>query len=271
MECDFVTNRELGIGKSLPQILPETVNILSEWLGTPPLRFAGNPPIQIEITESSIANQYAWIEKSQNSGVSKLFSLASHARNPQLILYAGKQLFPSITEKMTFDFSCSQEKSFLVIKTMPDVIARICCLFKSYNGHTTDIAFSLKTRKKQIKNPTFLPSLILPGNLSSPLPLEASNLLSDLLLEHQFDTRCVPAGVWWINYWDRVQIETIGRLRVRTAPWAKILEADDDSLVLVATDTPLDPENPFHYNQVAEIVRHLNLIDIQKKYRVAKL
>ncbi|HBS68849.1 MAG TPA: hypothetical protein DEA79_06695, partial [Cyanobacteria bacterium UBA11153] len=94
--------------------------------------------------------------------------------------------------------------------------------------------------------------------------------LPPLLLRDEFDYRRVPDGVWWINFWDKIQVETIGLQRILTANWAQIIEQPKGALVLVATDEPTDVNNPEHLLRLGEIVSHLHLGELQEYHVISR-
>jgi hypothetical protein len=79
----------------------------------------------------------------------------------------------------------------------------------------------------------------------------------------------VPAGIWWINYWDRAQITTIGEDLVRRAGWAQVIDVDDGALLLIATEAPLDLANRAHVERLRLLIENLGLLDAQRRARYA--
>jgi hypothetical protein len=98
-----------------------------------------------------------------------------------------------------------------------------------------------------------------------PAFVDGMNL--DLLVPQEYDRRQVPAGVWWINYWDRAQIATLGEGRVRGAGWAQVVEAAEGALLLTTTDEPLDLANRAHVERLRLLIDNLGLLDAQRHAR----
>jgi hypothetical protein len=89
----------------------------------------------------------------------------------------------------------------------------------------------------------------------------------DLLVVHDYDRLRVPAGVFWVNYWSAEQVASLGEARVRTAGWAQILDAARGALVLVATEAPLEPNDPAHLAQLRGLLDKLGLREAQERAR----
>ncbi len=99
-----------------------------------------------------------------------------------------------------------------------------------------------------------------------PPEVPGAGSVPELLVPQEYDARKVPAGVWWVNYWDRVQVQTIGEQRVHDAPWARLVETADGAFVLAATDDPLDPTRPDHVARLRELLDELHLREAQERY-----
>lgn len=94
--------------------------------------------------------------------------------------------------------------------------------------------------------------------------------LLELLVPQEFDGHRVPDAVWWINFWDVVQVETVGVSRIRTAGFARVTEKPCGGMVLVSTREPTDPARPAHLPQPARIVEHLQLRTLQEAHRLVR-
>ena len=111
----------------------------------------------------------------------------------------------------------------------------------------------------------------LPEHLRQYLPYEPVGprtgiTLPTLLLPHQFDCRRVPEAIWWINFWDDVQLETLGVEAVRRAPWARQAEVSEAGLILVATEHPTSPDDPSDVQSLRELIEHTGLAEAQRRY-----
>lgn len=91
--------------------------------------------------------------------------------------------------------------------------------------------------------------------------------LPKLLVPQEYDTRHVPPGVWWVNYWDRTQLDTVGEERVRAASWARTHEATRGGLLLAATEEPSDPAHPDHVLRLRQLVTDLQLRTLQEQFQ----
>ena len=94
--------------------------------------------------------------------------------------------------------------------------------------------------------------------------------LPKLLFPSQFDSRRVPLCIWWINFWDSLMVETMALERIKGAPWANTVEIPSRGIVVAATEEPTDASNPEHRVKLTQIVEHLGLQELQKRYRVAE-
>lgn len=107
--------------------------------------------------------------------------------------------------------------------------------------------------------------------LYKPRPFEGViDILPPLLLGHEFDCLRVPDGVWWVNYWSPLQVETVGIERIRTANWERLIELSNGGVVLAVTEEPLDVTNSDHMNKLGEIVEQLGLKALQERYRIVR-
>jgi hypothetical protein len=84
----------------------------------------------------------------------------------------------------------------------------------------------------------------------------------------EYDIRRVPPGIWWVNYWDPTQLQTVGEDRVRTAGWARLRPATRGGLLLAATEEPSDPADPDHVVKLRQLVADLRLRSLQEQYRL---
>ncbi|HKS48520.1 MAG TPA: hypothetical protein VJT49_26095 [Amycolatopsis sp.] len=105
--------------------------------------------------------------------------------------------------------------------------------------------------------------------IPDPPDLPVAGLIPQLLVPQEYDTRHVPPGVWWVNYWGATQVQTVGEDLVRAASWARIEQAGDGALLLAATDEPLDPERADHVARLSDLVGQLGLRALQDRFRYA--
>jgi hypothetical protein len=89
-----------------------------------------------------------------------------------------------------------------------------------------------------------------------------------LLVPQEFDFRKVPGAVWWINYWDPIQVETVTAEKARGAGWDRMVETPDGAMALVATAEPTDVTNAVHRAQLRLIIERLDLLELQREYRL---
>lgn len=236
----FVAKRLKGSGLSLPQVLPNLAQLLSKWKSTPPLCYAGWPPIQIELTESGIANYMEWLKQINDIGIPKTFSLSSHDYKPQLSLTIGIGKFTNI-ESLKFPIYSDSANKTLQLDRFIDLITQLCLNFSAYHGYIFDY---------RVYTLLYLQTILHPS---------------------KYDGCFVPYGVWWINFWDSVQVKIVGIEKIRSAPWERLVELSNGSMVLVATESPIDAENNSHLARLDEICQHLHLRELQEQYLLSKL
>lgn len=102
--------------------------------------------------------------------------------------------------------------------------------------------------------------------IPDPFELAGASLVPPLLVPQEYDTRQVPPGVWWANYWDTEQVRTLGVDRVHAAPWAR-LRPIRSGLLLAATEQRLDPGRPDHAEVLRALVMELGLRAAQERFR----
>ena len=253
---EFVAKRLKGYGLPLPRVLLTVTQLLSEWKSSPPLCYAGWPPIQIDLSESGLADYIAWLEQAWELGINKPFILSSHDNyHPQVFLTIEKcNTFESIKFLLPSKYS---QKVFR-LDSFINLVTQICISFCAYQGYVyNDKLSGLYTRAIRLfKNPSLIEG--------------ALDTFPRLLLESEFNSRHVPNGVWWINFWDRVQVETIGVNQIKNAPWEKIIELSGGSMVLVATAQLTNIRNPLHLEKLRNIITYLRLDEIQKKFSIVE-
>jgi len=268
MFSSFVAKRLQGFGLPLNKILPEITQLLSEWQSTPPLCYAGSPPIQIELNEAGIASYMEWLNSANAMSIPKPFILSSHDYNPILTLFINSSEFDRI-ESIKFHLSSESSAKALQLNSFVNLVIQICNNFGAYQGYVCDdLLAGLHQRNIRIFEQQLAQT---PPDMRKFIPRRSLvegvvDILPPLLLEYEFDNRRVPNGIWWVNFWDRTQVETVGILQIKSAPWALIVELPEGAMVLAATEDPTNTKNPLHLAKLSEIVEHLHLMEVQKRY-----
>jgi len=278
MSNSLIVKRLKGTGSHLPEILPEVAQLFSERQAVSPLQYAGFPPIPIDLTPSGIENHLAWLQKIENIGIPKAFCLSSHEYNPDFTLFLKETpMFvqgKKVTEVESIEIPIASNLSEQQINSFPNLVSQICNIFSAYNGYVyNDLLSLLHRRNIRLFNQQFIQT---PSQLRQFIPPQPTlegveDILPSLLLENEFNTRLVPNGVWWINFWDKTQIGNVGLSKVRSAPWGKMINSSNNSMVLATTEQPINVKNIAHLKHLRKIVHHLKLGEIQANYIDPKL
>lgn len=250
----FISKRVKGSEPPLPSALLKVAQVLADWHSTPPLCYAGFPARRIEFSELGIADYMAWLEYVNAAGISKSLFLSSHDWKPELTLFALYNRF-SPTEELSFALPSQQKETLLKLNRFLEVVAQVCLSFGADSGYTENQLLKERWFGKTSIEENQLPN----ESMIEPLP--------KLLRVHQFDSRLVPEGIWWVNFWNSVVVEAVGRERIQTAPWEVLVELPGGGVVVATTEEPTDVRNPTHVAKLAQIVKHLRLRELQEHHR----
>lgn len=266
----LLSERLAGEGPPIHQALLEVVDAVSHWQPTAPLIYADVPPRLIEIIKPTLAAYVAEVEQARSQGIPKVFRLASDPQISQLALFFDVE--PNLVgniEYVWFSLPTTDTDELLQLTKIIDLVANISSGFDSYHSCVEDESLLLLYRgargterarlavSPEMRN--FVPA--------SPVPEKALGSLPQLLAPQEFNRRYVPDAVWWVNFWDKGQVETVGQDRIQKAGWAQIIEQPDEALVLIATEEPVDISNEAHLEQLRRIIDHLKLRELQERYR----
>lgn len=218
----------------LIQGILNSITLLSEYFAVPPLCYAGMPPLQIELTTIGLDEYITWLDR-VDQFVPKAFILASHDYKPKLEVFVDRN---SEVEILRFQLSSESEK-VLQIDSLCNFLTKLWSSFSAFNIYTHD--------DRNLSN--FYDEYFLRGD--------------------EFDNRQVPRGIWWINAWSCLQVETIGRDRVKGAPWSKIVELPDDSMILAATEslTNMEEQSLIRLRSIAKCIK---LRTIQRQWLLSE-
>lgn len=146
--------------------------------------------------------------------------------------------------ELLIHFDCAKEQPFQA-EEASDILGKVCRAFDAFSGGFGGEPPSLGT-----------------NNINIP---EAIEYCPAFMTSEQVISRHVPSGIWWVNYWDSTQMQTLGIEKVLSAPWAKIQEVEDGAFLLsISEEWPhaLDKEYP---QRRLEIARHLNLRELYEQ------
>lgn len=279
----FIAERVTGSSPDLPKAFLAIAQILTDWQPIAPLCYAGNPPYPIDLTESAIGSYLAEVQQAWAQNIPKVFCLANYADlrrddqtdTLQLTLFYDVEPTPlGDIEYIWFSLPGTSHElehfaAMLQFNQLVQVIGAICQGFGAYHGYVEDEQLLLLYRSTRAAERAraalppelqqFVPKPVIPANVAENLP--------QLLVPQEFDRRFVPDAIWWINFWDYAQVETIGQEQIRSENWAQIIEQPGGALLLIAT---LDPPNVADASDMArldQITERLNLRELQERYR----
>ncbi|MBZ0170215.1 hypothetical protein MELA_00263 [Candidatus Methylomirabilis lanthanidiphila] len=263
----FVAERLASSETPQPQALFEVVQVLADWRPDALLRYAGDPAHPIEPTEASLSAYLAEVERAWTQGLPKIFRLSDDAQTPQFALFFRVESTPiGDIESIWFSLPTMLTGATFTIERLMNVVATICRVFNAYHGCIEDERLLLLYRSERTaeRARAALPPALRQFVPAPALPEGTARSLSPLLVPQEFDRRLVPDAVWWINFWDRLQVETVGLQRVRTAGWFRLTEQPSGALVLAATEEPTEVTNVAHMTCVQQILDYLGLYELQK-------
>ncbi len=268
MRSCFIAKRLKGSTPPLGRVLPNIARLLSQWQSVSPLSYAGSPPVPIELNEAGIS-QYLQ-NKANAIGFPQGFVLSSGDRRSDLKLSIYTDDFSQI-ESIEFPLPYASQENFLHVDIFSELVGQICTQFNAYHGYVRDDSIArLHGQARRYFDRQFDR---VPPDLNQTIPptprLGDREILPYLMLESEFDNRRVPNGIWWVNFWDGTQVQTVGKERVKTAPWTAQKEFNDGAMVLVATASPTDVRDRAHLAKLEAIARYLQLSRIQQQYSLS--
>jgi len=266
----FVIQRIAETESSTLEALLNVIHSLADWQPQWQLRFAGDPPRPVKADEEDVGTYLREIQRAWSQGIPTIFRLADKEEDPQLALYYGVEPMPSFhVEYIWFSLPDSLSGRAFHIEQLIDLMASLCQGFQAYHGYIEDESLLMSYRGKRgyeraLENtPSELHQFV-----PSPDFLDAvSGLVPSLLMPQEFNCRRVPEAVWWLNFWDEIQVSTVTIDRMRSAPWFRLVELPRNRCVLAATGEPVDLSIPDHMTLLREIIEHIGLVRLQHQYR----
>ncbi|MFF0284440.1 hypothetical protein ACFYSW_29585 [Rhodococcus aetherivorans] len=222
---------------------------------------AGMPPGRaIELTVEAVAAFLVEVQAARQNGVPAIAALASG----DALLVLSEEASPAGgVETLSVTFAMREPAPIEILS----MLTRVCEEFGAFHGQVEDdrlLMMYTSERAAQRAWEATPPELrqFLPGPEEMP-----EVTVPRLLIPQEYDRRRVPSGVWWVNYWDAEQVETVGRERTLTAGWAEILRAPAGALALLATKEPLNPLRADHAEQLSRLIRAIGLGELQEQFR----
>jgi hypothetical protein len=238
------------------QAVERTVAMRGTWT-------AGAPGQRISLTELAIASYLRDVDRERRRGVAEVCAVIAATEHGPIEVIVDIEPGPrGSTAILWFPFPIA------LAADATSLVQRVAEGFGAYHAHLEDerllIRYQARSAMERARAAT-------PAHLRQYLPdtptFADGVALPDLLVPQQYDRRRVPAGVWWINYWSAAQVAELGEERVRGAGWARVIDAADGAVVLVATDEPLDPASTAHLEHLRALLANLGIEDAQQRAR----
>ncbi|HYN92511.1 MAG TPA: DUF5953 family protein [Pilimelia sp.] len=221
----------------------------------------GEPPGRpVELTEPAVAAYVTEVRRARERLEAVICALAS---GPLLIILSTDQTPAGQLDTLSFRLPAGLVDADRVAA----VATAVCSAFGAFHGHIEDDRLMMlyqsdrAAQRAWAATPEHLRQY-LPG--PPPMPDDG---VPALLVPQEYDRRRVPAGVWWVNYWDQRQAATVGEDRIRAAGWARAAPVDGGAWTLTATEEPLDALLPEHAARLGALVADLRLRDLQESHR----
>jgi hypothetical protein len=262
----FVARRLKEMEPPIPKALLNVCHVLADALSTTSLCYLGSPGKQVELSEKSVNHYLARLQLLESLLVPTICCFADgfYTKKVRFFLEKEEESIGLIERIQIFSGLPTLEKAIHLVGGVGQEFGAFHC-YDEYSELANLYGRSKRIRERQLKiYPEDHPGII---NLSEPKVVGKE--LPELLLSDEFNYRYVPDGVCWVNFWDKTQVETVGVERIRKAPWARIIQQPTGAMVLVATETATDIENPAHIEQLRQIVECINLREAQEQYRLS--
>jgi len=248
----------------------EVARALAEWRPDAALRYAGDPPRPIEMTEEALGAYLARVRGSRGEGRLEVFRLADATASPRLALFlkvegTGAGRVETLWFSLPFDLSGPPFELGRLMR----LIGTLCQESQAHHGAVEDwpLLALYRGRRAAERARSRMPPHLRQFALD-PLPVEGVTVRPpSLLVPQEFDRRRVPDAVWWVNFMDHVQVQTVSRESVLGADWQSVVELGGGDLVLAATEEPTEVTNAAHMERLRRIVERLNLDGLQRQYQ----
>ncbi|WNZ24520.1 hypothetical protein HJG54_17780 [Leptolyngbya sp. NK1-12] len=273
----FISERLARSEPSREQSTFHALNILAREL-TVKLQHDIDTERLVELTETGIARWMAQrdeLNELSESRLSQSYGLVNHFSDDAVIFWWRRRPFYSPSKKQ-LEFREELECTIpheVTLEPLLNVFSQISSYFQADYSYTYNLTLrnlhgrAMRGYERALaKRPPEEHRRFL-----KPDPYEGvTDNLPPLLLSDEFDRLRVPDGVWWINYWSPLQVETVGIERIRTANWARLIELPNGGATLAVTEEAFDVTNPAHMARLGEIVEHLQLRQLQEHYRIQR-
>jgi hypothetical protein len=234
---ELIIKRHREYSPPLSEVLPKITQLISEWQSTSPLCNTGSRSKtrkQIELTEAGISEYMRWLEERWDQGSSIPFCLFDRWKSPSTFLSISySKFFPLQRLKLIIDPAFP--RSTLELDRFFSLISELCTILGASTAYIYDYGVACYNATYNIHPDTF-------------------------------DIHNVPYGIWWINYWSKMQVETIGRSKISSANWARIVELTNGAMLVAVTEEMMDVGMLKHLEKIKQLSEYFNLREIQKDH-----
>jgi hypothetical protein len=223
----------------------------------------------IDLDECEVSRYAKSVARARTAGIPEVCCLRSSGGKDAVEVFVDVEATPSGTGVASASFSVAKYR--LSLDQLMPLVIKFATAFEAVHAHFEEERLLLEYQERRAFERTWD---MVPPDLRQyiPEPEVASGdlALPDLLVPQEYDRLRVPAGVWWVNYFGRPQVETLGEERIRGAGWARVEDAGSGSLALAPTEEPLDLLNPAHTRKLSNIIDRLALVEAQRAARYAR-
>ncbi|QYO67775.1 hypothetical protein [Leptolyngbya sp. 7M] len=265
-ERTFISERLARSEPSREQVMFNVANILCRELSIT-LQYDWQTEQKVKLTKAGVSKWLANLDKLREFDPDCVYGLLDHLSNPKVIFY-WSQIPSRRPEREELRCRLSHD---IPLEPLLNIFSKVSLYFQADYSYMYNLTLrNLHNRAMRgyeralARRPPEEHQYIL-----KPAPYEGvTDNLPPLLFGSEFDRLRVPDGVWWINYWSPLQVDTVGVDRIRTANWARLIELPNGGMTLAVTEDAFDVTNPAHMARLAEIVEHLQLRQLQEHYRI---
>lgn len=248
----------------LAEALVEAARVLEQSGICPPLRYAGVPPRAVELSVPAIAEYVAQVRQDRENHVPTVFRLSGQPGNTGSSLFLDFDTSPAGPVDVAWiSLADTSARAADAAETLSQVLAEMCTRFGAFHGAVEDEQLAQLYRSRRA---TERARAAVPPELRRhvPEPLVSLGSFPSLLVPAEFNRRRIPDGVWWINFWDAIQVGAVQLAKIESAGFARMTPLRAGALLLLASERVIDTNNPSDLQALARIVEHLGLRQLQE-------
>jgi hypothetical protein len=263
--------RAAGAAPSADEALDAVRHLLQRRLRCDPLVYSmggeGEEPRRIAADSAGVQPVLDELFRGRQAGLPTPFILADSPTDPQVVLSFGVDVVAGI-EYLDLPLASDVDEPGDASK-VGALVGSVGSAFGAHTGFVEDDALASLYYGRRVAE---ISRASLPPELRDRVPSwepphDAAGTLPELLVFHEFDRELVPRAVFWINYWNAAQVDTLGRERVLSAPWQRAEPSAHGALTLVATEKPPDIARTKDLERLRRLVEHLGLREAQERHR----